>query len=259
VLAGRVFDSHDTPGQGRIVVDETLAARAWPGENAVGKRLQVGPNGAPNNLAEVIGVVEHIRAHDLSRPVRPQIYSPLGASGRFGVVIRTAVAPESLARAVDGVMKRLDPEVPMDRLRPMADYVSDALAQTRLNLIVMSFFGAAALLLSCVGIYGVFSYVIGQRTREIGIRMALGQDARSVRNDVLLQGARMTAVSTAAGITIAAVLSRSVASLLYGVNAADPLTFLSMAGVLMAAALAGCYVPARRATRVNPIVALKTD
>jgi putative ABC transport system permease protein len=156
-------------------------------------------------------------------------------------------------------MKRLDPEVPMDRLRPMADYVSDALAQTRLNLIVMSFFGAAALLLSCVGIYGVFSYVIGQRTREIGIRMALGQDARSVRNDVLLQGARMTAVSTAAGITIAAVLSRSVASLLYGVNAADPLTFLSMAGVLMAAALAGCYVPARRATRVNPIVALKTD
>jgi ABC-type antimicrobial peptide transport system permease subunit len=157
------------------------------------------------------------------------------------------------------VMKGIDADVPLDRLRPMSDYVRDALGQSRLNLIVMSLFGAAALLLSCVGIYGVFSYAVGQRTREIGIRMALGQDARSVRNQVLLEGSRMTAISTAIGVTIALLLARSVASLLYGIHAADPLTFTSMAAILIAVALAGCYIPARRATRVSPLVALRTE
>jgi len=259
VLAGRVFDSHDTPQQGRIIVDETLAAKAWPGDSAVGKRLQVGPNGNPNNFAEVIGVVEHIRAHDISRPVRPQIYSVFGAVSRFGVVVRSSGDGADLARQVESLMAGLDPEIPVDRIRPMADYVADALGQSRLNLIVMTFFGIAALLLSCVGIYGVFSYAVSQRTREIGIRMALGQDAVSVRNEVLLQGLRMCAISTAIGVLVASLLTRSLSSLLYGVKPVDPLTFSSMAAVLIAVALAGCYIPARRATHVDPLVALKTE
>ena len=259
LIAGRFFDQYDTPQQGRIIIDETLAAKAWPGENAVGKRLQLGPNGAQNNFAEVVGVVEHIRAHDISRPVRPQIYSPIGANPRFAVVIRTSIDPSSLAGDVDAVMKELDPDVPLDRLRPMTDYVSDALAQSRLNLIVMSFFGGAALVLSCVGIYGVFSYAIGQRTREIGIRMALGQDATSVRNQVLLEGLRMAAASAALGLGAAALLARSLGALLYGVKPIDPVTFGAMPAILIAVALLGCYIPARRATMVNPIVALKTD
>ena len=259
VLAGRVFDSHDTPQQGRIIVDEALAAKAWPGESAVGKRLQVGPNGNPNNFAEVIGVVEHIRAHDISRPVRPQIYSVFGAVSRFGVVVRSSGDGADLARQVESLMAGLDPEIPVDRIRPMADYVADALGQSRLNLIVMTFFGIAALLLSCVGIYGVFSYAVSQRTREIGIRMALGQDAVSVRNEVLLQGLRMCAISTAIGVLVASLLTRSLSSLLYGVKPVDPLTFSSMAAVLIAVALAGCYIPARRATHVDPLVALKTE
>jgi putative ABC transport system permease protein len=156
-------------------------------------------------------------------------------------------------------MKRLDPDMPLDRLQPMSAYVSDALAQTRLNLVVMSFFGGSALLLSCVGIYGVFSYSVSQRTREIGIRMALGQDDASVRNQVLAEGLRMAATSTAIGFGVAMLLTRSVAALVYGVNAADPVTFGTMAGVLIVVALAGCYVPARRATHVNPIVALKSE
>jgi putative ABC transport system permease protein len=259
LMAGRVFDEHDTPQQNTIVIDETLAARAWPGESAVGKRLQVGPNGTPNNFSEVLGVVEHIRAHDLSRPVRPQIYRPFGSGGRLGVVIRASVDPSSLASQVYRVMKRLDPDMPLDHLQPLSAYVDDALGQTRLNLIVMTFFGGSALLLSCVGIYGVFSYAVSQRTREIGIRMALGQDPGSIRNQVLAEGMRMCAISAAVGLAVAMLLTRSVASLLYGVKAADPLTFATMAAVLIAVALAGCYVPARRATRVNPIVALKTD
>ena len=221
VLAGRVFDRHDTPQQNTIVIDDTLAARAWPGENAVGKRLQVGPNGTPNNFSEVIGVVEHVRAHDLSRAVRPQLYRPFGAGGRLGVVVRGSVDPYSLASQVEAVMKRLDPDMPLDHLQPMSYYVDAALGQTRLNLVVMAFFGAAALLLSCVGIYGVFSYAVSQRTREIGIRMALGQEARSVRNQVLLDGLRMTAIATAIGLVVAMVLTRSVAALLYGVKPVD--------------------------------------
>jgi putative ABC transport system permease protein len=225
----------------------------------VGKRLQVGPNGAPNNFSEVIGVVEHIRLHDLSRAVRPQIYRAFGAGGRLGVVVRASVDPSSLASQVAGVMKRLDPDMPLDHLQPMTRYMEDSLGQTRLNLVVMAFFGLTALLLSCVGIYGVFSYAVSQRTREIGIRMALGQDARSIRNQVLLEGVRMTAVSTGIGLVAATLLTRTIASLLYGVKPGDPLTFVTMAVVLMSAALVGCYVPARRATRVNPIVALKAD
>jgi putative ABC transport system permease protein len=156
-------------------------------------------------------------------------------------------------------MRRLDPDLPVDRVQPMSAYVDEALGQTRMNLVVMAFFGGTALLLSCVGIYGVFSYAVNQRTREIGIRMALGQDPGSIRNQVLIEGARMTAISAAIGVVVAMLLTRSVAALLYGVKPADPVTFATMAGVLMMAALAGCYVPARRATRVNPIVALKTD
>jgi putative ABC transport system permease protein len=259
VIAGRSFEDRDFGRPDVIVIDDTLAARAWPGENAVGKRLQVQPTGSPNAFAEVVGVVEHVRAHDLSRAIRPQIYRPMGAQGRLAVVVQAQVDPSSLRSQITAVMKRLDPELPIDRVYPMSAYVNEALGQTRMNLVVMAFFGGTALLLSCVGIYGVFSYAVSQRTREIGIRMALGQDPISVRNQVLMEGARMTAISAAVGVAVAMLLTRSVAALLYGVKAADPITFATMAGVLMAAALAGCYVPARRATRVNPMVALKTD
>ncbi len=259
LLAGRFFDGHDLPGQARIIIDETLAARAWPGESAIGKRLQVQPNGSENPFAEVIGVVEHMRAHDLSRPVRPQIYTPVSGSVRVSAVVRASVDPGSLAPQVRKVMARLDPDLPHDRVRPMSAYVADGLGQSRLNLILMSLFGASALLLSCVGIYGVFSYAVGQRTREIGIRMALGQEPGKIRNLVLLEGLRMVVISTCIGVVAALVLSRAIAALLYEVDPGDPATFATMAAVLMVVALVGCYIPARRATTVNPIVALKAE
>ena len=259
VLAGRVFDEHDTPQQNTIVIDETLAARAWPGERAIGKRLQTGPTGTPGNFSEVIGVVEHIRMHDVSRAVRPQIYRPFGAGIRLGVVVRASVGPASIAPSVARVMTGLDPDLPLDHVQPMSAYVGEALGQTRLNLIVMACFGGAALLLSTVGIYGVFSYAVSRRTREIGIRMALGQDAGSVRNQVLVEGLRLTVAGIAIGVVAALALTRGVGSLLYGVRPGDPVTYLSMAAVLTAVGLLGCYLPARRATRVNPMVALRTD
>ena len=259
LVAGRFFDEHDAQAGRRIIIDTTLAARAWPGQNPVGKRLQVAPNATPERFAEVIGVVEHIRAHDLSRPVRPQIYSLMGPAGRFDVVIRTSDDPSLLTRPVRDTMRQLDPEVPIDRLRPMSAYTSAALAETRLSLLLMSLFGAAALTLSCVGIYGLFSFVVGQRTREIGIRMALGQEPRQIRNLVLREGLRLIVIGTLIGSTASLVLTKSAAALLFQVRPADPYTFSAMAALLIVVALAGCWVPARRATAVNPLVALKQD
>ena len=155
--------------------------------------------------------------------------------------------------------KRIDPDLPVDKVRGMTDYVADAMASSRLTLMLMALFGMAALLLSCVGIYGVFSYSVSQRTREIGIRMALGQEPGRIRNLVLVEGLRLIAISTAIGAAMAFVLTQSVSALLYGVRPTDPSTFGLMALLLMVVGLAGCYVPALRATRVNPIVALRAD
>ncbi|MEP6918151.1 MAG: FtsX-like permease family protein, partial [Acidobacteriota bacterium] len=175
------------------------------------------------------------------------------------VVVRTSTEPASLTAQVREVMARLDPDLPIDRVRPMSAYLADGLAQTRLSLLLMSFFGASALLLSCVGIYGVFSYAVGQRTREIGIRMALGQEPWRIRNLVLAEGLRMIAISTGIGWFIAYAVTRVASTFLYQVHPGDPATFATMAAVLVSVALAGCYVPARRATRVNPMIALKAE
>jgi predicted permease len=262
VLAGRVFDEHDRAPAARIVIDETLAARAWPGEPAVGKRLQVQPNGSPGELyAEVIGVVEHLRILDLTRAVRPQIWTPMvaGFGGTFYAVVRTDGDPWTLANEIRPLMQSLDGEVAVDRLTTMSAYVAGGLAQSRLSLALMVGFGVVALILAVVGVYGVISYSVGLRTREIGIRIALGERPRSVRNGILLQGLRLIVPSLALGSLGAYVLSHQIASLLYQTEARDPMTFGVTIATLLVVALAGCYIPARRATLVNPLVAIRTE
>jgi putative ABC transport system permease protein len=260
LLAGRFFEERDR-GANVIIIDETLAARAWPGENAVGKRLQVQPNGSPNPFAEVVGVIEHVRSQDLARAVRPQIFRPLigfGGTQPF-VVVRTSGDPASLTPSVRQVVAAMDPEAPVDRVQPMSVYVDDALAQARLTLILMAGFGFVALIMAAVGIYGVISYSVSQRTKEIGIRMALGQETSQIRNLVVAQALRLVAISLAIGLTAAYVLAASVSGLLYGVDPRDPFTFAAMAVFLLVIALVGCLVPARRATAVNPLTALKAE
>ena len=260
LLAGRFFEDRDR-GANVIIIDETLAARAWPGENAVGKRLQTQPTGSPNRFSEVIGVIEHIRSQDLARAVRPQIFRPLigfGGTQPF-VVLRTTVDPASLIPVVRQLIASMDPDAPVDRAQPMTAYVNDALAQSRLTLVLMAGFGIVALIMAAVGIYGVISYSVSQRTKEIGIRMALGQEARQIRNLVVGQGLRLVAISLLIGLAAAYALSVTVSGLLYGVNPRDPLTFGGMAAFLLAVALLGCLIPARRATAVNPLAALKAE
>ena len=245
----------------QIVIDETLAKQIWPGQSAVGKQIQTQPNGSSGNLySEVIGVVEHMRILDLARAVRPQMWGPmLGVPGTFYVAVRTDGQPAALVQQIRDVMRALDPDVAVDRVRPMSTYVTDGLAQARLSLALMSGFGTVALLLAAVGVYGVISYSVGQRRREIGIRMALGESPGHVRNTVLLEGLRLVLPSLAIGAVAAWLLSQFITTLLYQTDAADPSTFLAMSAILLAVALAGCYIPARRATTVSPLTAMRTD
>ncbi len=259
LLAGRVFDSHDTSGRALVVIDDTLAAKAWPGQPAVGQQLQVNPAGSGDNLyAEVIGVVEHMRILDLTQSVRPEIWTPmLGVAGTFYAVVRTDRDPASLVLPVRELMTGLDSRIAVDRLLPMSSYVADGLGQARLSLALMTAFGVAALVLAVVGVYGVISYSVGQRTREIGIRMALGARPGRVRNAILLQGLRLVVPSLCLGAAGAWVLSHFISGLLYQTDAADPVTFALTIVLLLLVALMGCYLPARRATAVSPLVALR--
>jgi putative ABC transport system permease protein len=233
----------------------------WPGQSAVGQRLQVRPNGSDDLYAEVIGVVEHMRILDLSRSVRPQIWVPIvgNVPGTFYVVVRTTGDPGSLANPVWQAMRALDREVAVDRMAPMSAYVADGLAQARLSLALMTAFGFAAIALAVVGVYGVISYSVGQRTREIGIRIALGERPSHVRNTILIEGLRLIVPSLAVGALAAWILTRFIGGLLYETEAADPRTFILTSVTLLAVALAGCYIPARRATGVNPLTALRAD
>ena len=262
LLAGRAFTWEDgVDGPAVIVVDETLARQAWPGQSAVGKQLQLGPTGEANNKAEVIGVVEHERSHDLTRAVRPQIYYPMGQFPPpvVDVVVETGVAPMALAEAATLAIHGLDKDLAVTRVAPMAFYMSESMAQARFSLLLMATLGGIALVLAAVGIFGVIAYTVTLRTREFGIRIALGEDPAYTRRSVVLRSMRLVLVSIAIGLTASLGLARLLASQLYGVSPSDPLTFAAIAALLALTALVASYLPARRATRVDPIAALRAE
>jgi putative ABC transport system permease protein len=262
LLAGRYFtddDKPDTPPV--IIVDETLANLAWPGQSAVGKRLQVNPTGDPNMYAEVVGVVEHQRMHDLGRAKLPLIFRPLGQGTptTIAFAIETAVPPASMTGAVQLVVASLDKDLPVDRLVPMEAFVGEQMAQARFSLVLMGVLGGIALVLAAVGIFGVISYSVTQRTREFGIRLALGEDPAATQRSVILGGMRLVGASIAIGLLASLALAQLLAGLLYQVRPADPPTFVGISVLLTVVALAACYLPARRATRVDPALALRSE
>ncbi len=262
LLAGRPFtwdDGADKPPV--IIIDETLARQAWPGQSAVGKQLQLGPTGQPNNMAEVVGVVEHARTHDLTRAVRPLIFYPMAQQTPLGmdVAVETDVAPASLLGAVTGVVHEMDKDLAVTRAVPMTAYVSEGLAQARFSFLLMAALGGIALLLAAVGIFGVIAYTVTQRTREFGIRLALGEDPAQTRRGVIARGMGLVAPSIAVGLACSLLLTRFLGGLLYQVSPYDPLTLGGIAAVLMVVALAACYLPARRATSVDPAITLRSE
>jgi putative ABC transport system permease protein len=263
LLAGRTFTYADSTGTPPIIiVDETLARLAWPGESAIGKQLQLAPTGEENAFAEVVGVVEHMRQHDLTRDVLHQIYYPMNQGYTptvMTVVVETAGDPASLGPAVRRLVTEMDPDLPVSLLVPMSTYVSEGRAQARFSLVLMGVLGMVALVLTAVGVFGVISYSVSQRTREFGIRLALGEDPRRTRLGVVVDGMRLVLVSIALGLVGSLGMTRLIAGLLYEVKPADPLTFAGIGALLALVALLACYLPARRATRVDPALALRSE
>ncbi|MGH9310710.1 MAG: ABC transporter permease, partial [Vicinamibacterales bacterium] len=261
LLRGRNFTGHDRAAQPRVlIVTETAARQLWPNDDPVGKRVGVGQGGFHVG-AEVIGVVSDVRYRAIETAAMPDVYLPLAQSyqSRLRMFIRTRVDPATLAPAVAGVVRALDPNIPLSEVKTMDERVADAMWRTRIGAWVLALFASLALLLTAIGIFGVMAQAVAQRTPEIGIRMAHGAGARDVLTLVLGRAAVLTVAGIAIGTASALVLTRFLGALLYGVEPADPLTFSAVAVLLGVIALLAGYIPARRATRVDAIEALRAE
>jgi len=260
VAHGREFTSRDRAGtQPVVMINETLARRLWPGEDAVGKRLRLGGESAPE--AEVIGVAANSKYASLGENARPYIYQPLLQSyaSEMTLVVRTTGSPETLSAAVREQIRSLDPNLPVPQITTLSEQVAFALFPARLGAALLGAFGLLALGLAATGIYGVIAYSVSQRAQEFGIRMALGADGADVRRLVLREGLKVVLIGVTAGLALSFAATRLTTGYLYGVGANDPLTFVGVALLLTAVALLACYLPARRATKVDPMVALRCE
>ena len=260
---GRFFDASDTrEGQKVAVIDERFAEQFFPGADPLGKRLKRGDLGSGNPWITVVGVVRTVNQYALdAEPPRAAFYTPHAQEpgSTMYVVARTTGDPAQLTGAVTREVKSLDADLPVYGVSPMEQRLSGSLAERRFSLLLLGAFAALALLLAAVGIYGVMNYSVAQRTQEIGIRMALGAQVKDVYRLVIGHGLRLTLGGVAAGIAGALLLTRFMSGLLYGVSATDWVTFTAVSVFLAAVALAASYVPARRATRVDPMVALRYE
>jgi putative ABC transport system permease protein len=265
LVAGRDFEeSDDTTRRRVIIVDELLAKRTWPGESAVGKKLnvEVYTNGDFSRAtADVVGVVKHVKYLQLTDDGRPQVYEPYAQSPRelLAFTLRTTGQPEALVSAVRAEVDKLDKDIPLSKVRPLDEYVRQARAPTRFTMLLAGALAALALVLASIGIYGVTSYSVSQRRNEIGIRMALGAQPRDVVHLVLGQGMAPVIAGISLGFAISWLLTPALSSLLFGVRPTDLMTFAAVAAFLFSVGLLACYVPARRAMRVDPMTALRYE
>ena len=260
LLAGRIFAADDVSGRPPVaIVSRGFARRYFSVPDAVGKRFTYGDANRPP--VTIVGVVGDARYRSLEDTPPMQFYIPLwqGGLSAVSVVVRTSLPADRVAADVGGIVRDLDPAVAVADLRPMSQVISGAAAERRFETILLTAFGGAALFLSLVGLYGLMAYSVAQRTAEIGIRMALGAQRRSVLAMVLKQGAALALTGSALGLACAWALTRYISSLLFEIKPADALSFLGAAVLFCAVAVAACYAPARRATRVDPMVSLRYE
>ena len=260
LLSGRNFSEQDIKDAPKVtLIDEEFARRYWPGEDAVGNRIKTGGDGPP---VTVVGVVRRVKMDGLNEDSnRVQSYYPFRQLpfGAMMVVIKTVNDPMTLVSGVRDQVLAIDPDQPVYAVNTMEQLRSDSIAPDRLNLMLLASFATVALVLAGVGIYGVMAYSVTQRTHEIGIRMALGARQSDVLGMVIRQGMKLAAVGLGIGLVGAWFATRAMASLLFGVSATDPLTFALISLVLAGVALGACFVPARRATKVDPMIALRYE
>jgi hypothetical protein len=239
------------------LVNAAMAAMYWPREDALGKRLKLRRDAI--QWTTVVGVVADTRVDALDESRVPQVYASLYQRNdkRLAVFLRGALDPASIAEGVRAAIQTVDDRLPVFGAQALTTTVSASLAQRRFALDMVGLFGLTALLLSAIGIYGVIAYMVGERTHEIGIRLALGASRSSIVGSVLRQAVELAAAGLAVGMVGAAIVARLMAGLLYGVAPTDASVYLAVAGVLLAVALLASYLPARRATRVDPIATLR--
>jgi putative ABC transport system permease protein len=264
LLVGRYFtDEEDVLEHDRIViVDEQLAKRIAPNGNPVGRTIGIPLDGAPVN-AQIVGVVESVRHESLRLAGRETIYVPYRqeASRSIGVAVRTTWEPSQLDVPIQRQLKELSAGAPIAafNFRSMEEYVREALAPTRFSLVLISAFSIIAVIMTLAGVYGVFSYSVSRRVHEIGIRMALGAGHRRVVRDIMASGLSLITMGIGIGWLLALLVSRSLAALVFGVETTDMLTYGSVGLLLALVSLAACYLPARRATRISPLSALRSE
>ena len=268
LLEGRGIEAQDdAPAPGAIVVSESLAQLHWPDGDALGKRFTLGGEAGPG-MVTIVGIVRDVRHSGLDTSPTPQMYLAHeqftfwnGGSTMAGlsIVVRSGIPTAELRTAIQGIARAMDPQLPLSSFRTMDEVRSASVAQPRLLMFLLGGFSVLALVLSAVGTYGVIAYMAGRRTAEFGVRLALGARPAQVSSLVLREAIRLGAAGIGVGIVATVILTRVLEGLLYGVSARDPMTLVAAASILGATGLMAAYLPAARATRVDPVVSLRAD
>jgi putative ABC transport system permease protein len=260
LIAGRLFNDRDAGDAPSVaVISETVSRELFPGEDPVGKRLFVAGAGA--DLSTIIGVVGDVRHQGLDKQIDWAVYLSYRQAPRpsMALVLRSKGTPLSLTKTLRDAVHDVDPALPVYQVMTMSDRLSNSVSSQRLNLVLLCSFAALALLLAAIGVYGVISYVVTGRTHEVGIRMALGARRVDVVSLFIKQGMTLVMIGVALGLFGALALTQLMTSLLFGVAPDDPITFSGVAMLLSFIALLACYLPARRAAKVDPLVALRHE
>jgi putative ABC transport system permease protein len=262
LLRGRYFDERDTENTAPVaIVDETMAKTYWPNEDPIGRRIKRGGAQSTSPWMTIVGVVRHVRFRTLESPSRVEVYWPetQNPSPSLSLVIRTALEPHVLAGAVEAQVLAIDPDQPIYMLRTMDELMSNSVARRRLSMWLLSAFGGIAILLAAAGIYGVISYSVSQRTRELGIRMALGAGRLQVLRMVLQHSLGLVLAGVTVGVAGSLLLTRLMSGMLFRTAPADPFTFTAVVLVLVLVGLIAGYLPARRAISIEPVEALRQE
>jgi putative ABC transport system permease protein len=264
---GRNFVASDDANAAPVaIINETMARQYWPDSGALGKRFKIGGPNSPQPWRTIVGIVADVRQMGMDKPVKAEMYFPYKQMASFGgynsprdLVFRTSVAPASLAAAVRREIHAVDPSLPVSNVQTMDEILGEETAPRELGMMLLTAFSGLALLLSALGIYGVLSYFVAQHTPEIGVQMALGAQSGNILGVVLKKGVVLAVAGVGIGWVGAFGVTRLMQSLLFEVSATDPLTFAAVAAVLILVALLASYQPARRAMKVDPIVALRYE
>jgi putative ABC transport system permease protein len=269
LLEGRPFDEHDNAGSAPVVlINQAMAHRFWPKNDAIGARINIDDNNTGPRPVEIVGVVGDVKHLSLESEPTFDVYVPIAQVHEDGVglvtnsqywIVRLKTSSQSVEGAFRRELQNVDRDVATANVRTLEDYISDSVAPRRFNLRVLTIFSLAALLLAATGIYGIVSYTVTQRTPEIGIRLALGAGRTSVFRLILGQGFKVVLVGLALGVAGALALTRVIRSLLFGVTPSDVLTFVVVSLLLIVVALIACSLPARRATKVDPLIAMRNE